>query len=358
MRLNFSGVGEDDIREGVRRIGEVVREQVALYGTLTGTRRRAAGRRAARRRSPTPARRRAAAARAASAAPARRARREPRRRPQGRALARAPGLAAVRRARAGRARAARPRRSSAIDVGHDLVARLRDGRARRRVRRAARPRRRGRHGPGAARGRSGIPYTGSRRVGAASAAPTRSSPSTRCATPASRRRTSSRSTRPRSRSSARPTRCRAIEERLGFPIVVKPADQGSALGHQVRARPRPTCPARSSRRSPTTRKVLLERHVARARPRGVACSTASALPVVEAVPRDEDFYDFEARYEIGRTQFVCPAELPRRGRPRARRSWRSRRATLLGCRGFARVDLMLDDATASCSCSRPTRSRA
>jgi 2-aminoadipate transaminase len=37
MRLNFSGVGEDDIREGIRRIGEVVREQVALYGTLTGT---------------------------------------------------------------------------------------------------------------------------------------------------------------------------------------------------------------------------------------------------------------------------------------------------------------------------------
>ena len=36
MRLNFSGVGEDDIREGVRRIGKVVREQVALYSTLTG----------------------------------------------------------------------------------------------------------------------------------------------------------------------------------------------------------------------------------------------------------------------------------------------------------------------------------
>jgi 2-aminoadipate transaminase len=36
MRLNFSGVDDDAIREGVRRIGEVVREQVALYGTLTG----------------------------------------------------------------------------------------------------------------------------------------------------------------------------------------------------------------------------------------------------------------------------------------------------------------------------------
>src|SRR5215218_1680142 len=36
MRLNFSGVGEDDIREGVRRIGKVISEQVGLYGTLTG----------------------------------------------------------------------------------------------------------------------------------------------------------------------------------------------------------------------------------------------------------------------------------------------------------------------------------
>src|SRR5215216_5899320 len=37
MRLNFSGVGEDDLREGVARIGKVVDEQVRLYSTLTGT---------------------------------------------------------------------------------------------------------------------------------------------------------------------------------------------------------------------------------------------------------------------------------------------------------------------------------
>src|SRR3954465_825295 len=36
MRLNFSAVGEDDIREGIRRIGKIVTEQVELYGTLTG----------------------------------------------------------------------------------------------------------------------------------------------------------------------------------------------------------------------------------------------------------------------------------------------------------------------------------
>jgi 2-aminoadipate transaminase len=40
MRLNFSGVTEDQIREGIRRIGEVVAEQGTLYGALTGSRAR------------------------------------------------------------------------------------------------------------------------------------------------------------------------------------------------------------------------------------------------------------------------------------------------------------------------------
>jgi 2-aminoadipate transaminase len=36
MRLNYSGSDEEAIREGIRRIGEVVTEQVQLYGTITG----------------------------------------------------------------------------------------------------------------------------------------------------------------------------------------------------------------------------------------------------------------------------------------------------------------------------------
>jgi 2-aminoadipate transaminase len=51
MRLNFSGVSERDIHEGIRRIGEVVHEQVSLYGTLTGT---APATRAAPEREATP----------------------------------------------------------------------------------------------------------------------------------------------------------------------------------------------------------------------------------------------------------------------------------------------------------------
>ncbi len=45
MRLNFSGVGVDDIREGLKRLGEIVREQVELYGTLTGAAQKPAPRR-------------------------------------------------------------------------------------------------------------------------------------------------------------------------------------------------------------------------------------------------------------------------------------------------------------------------
>ncbi|MDO9410143.1 PLP-dependent aminotransferase family protein [Patulibacter sp.] len=37
MRINFSGVGEDDIREGISRIGSVIAEQLELYASIAGT---------------------------------------------------------------------------------------------------------------------------------------------------------------------------------------------------------------------------------------------------------------------------------------------------------------------------------
>jgi D-alanine-D-alanine ligase len=155
----------------------------------------------------------------------------------------------------------------------------------------------------------------------------------------------------------------AIEERLEFPIVVKPARQGSALGIKF-ARTPADVPAALVAAFSYDRKVLLERHVPgrelavsilgnsaqrRAPTResvapsvpGAETPKETVLPIVEAVPEQEDFYDFEARYEIGRTRFICPAELDeeiaRRARQIALDTFR-----LLGCAGFARVDLMLD----------------
>jgi D-alanine-D-alanine ligase len=138
----------------------------------------------------------------------------------------------------------------------------------------------------------------------------------------------------------------AISSRLSFPLVIKPASQGSALGIKF---------ARSASDVPTAlvaafsydRKVLLERYVAG---RELAISIledggrAWALPIVEAVPEQESFYDFESRYEIGRTRFVCPADLDD-GVTLKAQTIAVDAFNLLGCSVFARVDLMLDTET-------------
>jgi D-alanine-D-alanine ligase len=137
-----------------------------------------------------------------------------------------------------------------------------------------------------------------------------------------------------------------IEDRLGFPIVVKPAGQGSALGIKF-ARSVADVPGAIVAAFSYDTKVLLERHV---EGRDLAVSVLEgpdgpeALPVVEAVPQDEDFYDFEARYEIGRTRFTCPAALPADAAARAA-ELALRSYTALGCYGFARVDLMLEESS-------------
>jgi D-alanine-D-alanine ligase len=134
----------------------------------------------------------------------------------------------------------------------------------------------------------------------------------------------------------------AIEGRLEFPIVVKPADQGSALGVRF-ARSAVDVPPALVAAFSYSHKVLLERHV-HGRELAVSVLGDEALPVVEAVPREEDFYDFSARYTIGRTAFVCPAELDEALTERAQ-GLALEVFRLLGCRGFARVDLMLEQAT-------------
>jgi len=133
----------------------------------------------------------------------------------------------------------------------------------------------------------------------------------------------------------------AIEERLGFPVVVKPADQGSALG--IRFAPDAgAVPAALVAAFSYSHKVLLERAID-GRELAVSILGDEALPIVEAIPIGEDFYDFEARYEIGRTEFVCPAELDAEVTARVQ-ALALEVHRLLGCRNLSRVDLMLDRA--------------
>jgi D-alanine-D-alanine ligase len=140
-----------------------------------------------------------------------------------------------------------------------------------------------------------------------------------------------------------------VESNLGFPLVVKPARQGSALGVKF-ARSAEELPGAIVGALSYDRKVLIERYI---KGRDLAVSVLDseapgeppeALPVVEAIPREEEFYNYESRYEIGMTTFVCPADLgaetTQRAQELALQTYR-----LLGCHGVARVDLMLQEDT-------------
>ncbi|HEY3866083.1 MAG TPA: hypothetical protein VGL54_08370 [Solirubrobacteraceae bacterium] len=160
-----------------------------------------------------------------------------------------------------------------------------------------------------------------------------------------------------------------LERRIGFPLVAKPASQGSALGVKF-ARSAEELPGAIVGALSYDRKVVIERYVkgrdlavsvldaqaGRPVPDGSGAEPAPlggpvagraepvALPVVEAIPREEEFYNYESRYEIGMTTFVCPAELPDGVAARAQ-ELAIQTYKLLGCHGVARVDLMLEEET-------------
>ena len=131
-----------------------------------------------------------------------------------------------------------------------------------------------------------------------------------------------------------------IEARLGFPLVVKPSRGGSALGVRFASAASEVPAALVSAFSYDDR-VLLESFV-EGRELAVGVVGGEPLPTVEAIPAGGDRYDFEARYEIGATDFVCPADLaPAEEAVVTETALAANRA--LGCEGFSRVDLILSD---------------
>jgi D-alanine-D-alanine ligase len=129
-----------------------------------------------------------------------------------------------------------------------------------------------------------------------------------------------------------------LEQGLGFPLVVKPSRGGSSLGVRFAAGAEEVPQALVSAFSYDER-VLLERFV-EGRELAVSVLGDEALPVVEAIPAKGDRYDFEARYEIGRTNFVCPAQLSDDEQTAVTEAALATYSAL-GCAGFARVDVIL-----------------
>ena len=142
-----------------------------------------------------------------------------------------------------------------------------------------------------------------------------------------------------------PAQVREFPGKVGWPVVAKPNDQGSTIGVTIAGNPSELARGIAAA-ARVSHDVLVEEFVP-GRELTVAVLGGEALPVVEIIP-ESGFYDYEAKYSKGRSQYVVPAELPEpvalRVRELGAAAFRA-----LGCRGVARVDFRLHpDGTPYC----------
>lgn len=130
----------------------------------------------------------------------------------------------------------------------------------------------------------------------------------------------------------------AVESRLGLPLFVKPANEGSSIGISKVKAPGGLRVAYETA-AKYDRLVIAERFLAGGE-FTVAILGSQALPVIRIVPATE-YYDYEAKYFRDDTEYRIPCGLPEI-REAAIREMALRAFTVLGGRGWGRVDVMLD----------------
>jgi len=132
------------------------------------------------------------------------------------------------------------------------------------------------------------------------------------------------------------------EAKLQLPIVVKPVSQGSTIGVTVVRRPVQwkEALALAHRYDPEAMvEGYIPGHEATVSILGTARDGVRVLPAIEIVA-PEGFYDFAAKYQKGKTQYLCPAPLPTKVLQKIE-AFASRSYEVLGCEGAARIDFRI-----------------
>jgi len=143
---------------------------------------------------------------------------------------------------------------------------------------------------------------------------------------------------PRSELLAHGSDMQAVATRLGLPLMVKPANEGSSIG-MTKVKNARELPEAYALAANYDRVVIAEAFV-----EGVELTAGilgdKPLPLIKLeTPRE--FYDYEAKYQAEDTRYVIPCGLP----PDAERIVQDEALFAfesLGCRGWGRVDVMLD----------------
>ena len=137
----------------------------------------------------------------------------------------------------------------------------------------------------------------------------------------------------------------AIPGKLGLPLIVKPAREGSSLGvTKVKSADQIQSAVAAAIALDTD--VLCEQFIAGDE---VTCPVlgegagATALPVIHIVAPDGE-YDYQNKYFTDVTEYRVPCDLPA-GEEAAVQALVVDAYRVLGCRGWGRVDVMIDGAT-------------
>ena len=141
----------------------------------------------------------------------------------------------------------------------------------------------------------------------------------------------------RTYSAARADRISVADLPFGLPAVVKPSSEGSSVGVHIVKDPAALAAACADA-AKYKGDLIVERYVKGAEV-NVAVLDGKALGAIEIVPSNE-FYDYEAKYTPGKTQYFYPPRLPEDHVRRACEAAEKAHAAL-GCSGITRVDFIV-----------------
>ncbi len=123
-----------------------------------------------------------------------------------------------------------------------------------------------------------------------------------------------------------------------FPVVVKPATQGSAIGVSLVEKKKDLQKALKEAFKYDSR-IIIEQYID-GKEVTVGVLGEEALPVIEIVPVNK-FYDFESKYSAGKSKHIVPARLPERTlfevQGLAKKVFK-----ILGLKAVSRIDIIVD----------------
>ena len=129
---------------------------------------------------------------------------------------------------------------------------------------------------------------------------------------------------------------------LGEPVVIKPVEEGSSIGLSICSTKEEILEAIKDAFAISS-DVMLEEYI---KGREVSCAVLGnrepeALPVVEIIPQEKyRFFSYTAKYEIGASQEICPAQISSDAYKKVQ-SLAIKAHCLLGCRSFSRSDMIV-----------------